>query len=56
MIDTSGFLSFMHNKGVSFASGVPCSYFSRIIDELATQESIKYVPATREDEGENLGG
>ena len=50
MIDTSGFLSFMHDKGFSFASGVPCSYFSRIVDELSNQKVIKYIPATREDE------
>ena len=50
MIDSSVFLNFLRDKGFSFATGVPCSYFSRIIDELSAPVSIKYVPASREDE------
>ena len=50
MIDSSEFLEFLREKGFSFATGVPCSYFFRIIDELAALELIKYVPASREDE------
>ena len=50
MIDTSEFLNFLQEKGFSFAAGVPCSYFSRMINEFENQESIRYIPATREDE------
>ena len=44
------FLEFLRDKGFSFASGVPCSYFSRVIEELEKPDSIRYIPATREDE------
>ncbi|MGY5859579.1 MAG: thiamine pyrophosphate-binding protein [Candidatus Thorarchaeota archaeon] len=51
MIDSSEFLIFLQEKGFTFATGVPCSYFSRMIDEFEIhQESITYIPATREDE------
>jgi len=50
MIDSLEFLEFLHDRGFSFASGVPCSYFSRVIRELENNETIRYVPATREDE------
>ena len=50
MIDTSEFLTFLQDTGFSFAAGVPCSYFSRMINEFEKQESIRYIPATREDE------
>ncbi len=50
MIDSSEFLNFLYEKGFAFATGVPCSYFSRIIDELADSDVVKYVPAAREDE------
>jgi phosphonopyruvate decarboxylase len=50
MIDSSEFLEFLHEKGFSFATGVPCSYFSRMINEFEKINSISYVPATREDE------
>ena len=51
MINPAEFLDFLGEKGFSFASGVPCSYFSRMINEFEThQESITYIPATREDE------
>jgi phosphonopyruvate decarboxylase len=51
MINSSEFIDFLHQKGFSFATGVPCSYFSRMIGEFEIhQESITYIPATREDE------
>ena len=50
MINPSDFLDFLEDKGFSFATGVPCSYFSRMINEFENQESISYIPATREDE------
>ncbi len=50
MINPSEFLGFLAGKGFSFSSGVPCSYFSRMINEFENQESISYVPTTREDE------
>ncbi len=62
MIDSIDFLKFLHENGFSFASGVPCSYFAKMINDLADFESIIYVPATREDEaigiasGVALGG
>jgi phosphonopyruvate decarboxylase len=50
MIDPSEFLNFLREKGFSFATGVPCSYFLRMINEFENQESISYIPAAREDE------
>ncbi|MBS3794158.1 MAG: hypothetical protein KGY80_04635 [Candidatus Thorarchaeota archaeon] len=50
MIDSTDFLAYLRKNGFSFASGVPCSYFSEVIRELSASDSIKYVPATREDE------
>lgn len=63
MINPSEFLTFLREKGFSFATGVPCSYFSRMTDEFEMhQESITYITATSEDEavgiasGVALGG
>ena len=50
MIEASEFLDALHEKGFSIATGVPCSYFSRMINEFENQESIRYIPAAREDE------
>jgi len=50
MINPSEFLAVLHEKGISFASGVPCSYFSRLINEFENIETVRYIPATREDE------
>ncbi|MGY5865879.1 MAG: thiamine pyrophosphate-binding protein [Candidatus Thorarchaeota archaeon] len=50
MINPSDFLDFLREKGFSFATGVPCSYFSRLINEFERQESVRYIPSTREDE------
>ncbi|MFW9959024.1 MAG: thiamine pyrophosphate-binding protein [Candidatus Odinarchaeota archaeon] len=50
MINSSEFLDSLEEKGFSFATGVPCSYFSRLINEFERFESISYIPATREDE------
>ncbi len=50
MIASTKVLEFLHDKGFSFASGVPCSYFSRVIEKLERSDSIRYIPATREDE------
>ncbi len=50
MIDSSEFLKFLREKGFSFATGVPCSYFTRMINDLENLESIHYIPASREDE------
>jgi len=50
MIDSTDFLVYLRKNGFSFASGVPCSYFSEVIRELSASDSITYVPATREDE------
>ena len=50
MINPSEFLDLLHEKGFSFATGVPCSYFSRLIKEFENIETISYITATREDE------
>jgi phosphonopyruvate decarboxylase len=51
MINHSDLLLFLQKKNFSFATGVPCSYFSRMINEFEIhQDSISYIPATREDE------
>ncbi|MBD3407554.1 MAG: sulfopyruvate decarboxylase subunit alpha [Candidatus Lokiarchaeota archaeon] len=54
MIDSKDFLNLLKEKGFSFASGVPCSYFSRLIDALSVSEDIRYIPATREDEATGI--
>ena len=62
MINPSEFLDFLREKDFSFATGVPCSYFSRMINEFENQEAIRYIPAAREDEavgiasGVSIGG
>lgn len=50
MIGSSQFLNFLKEKGFSFATGVPCSYFARLVHELEKQEVVNYIPASREDE------
>jgi phosphonopyruvate decarboxylase len=50
MIDSREFLIYLREKGFSFATGVPCSYFARLIDELKNRNIINYIPASREDE------
>ena len=50
MINPVEFLIYLQEKGFSFATGVPCSYFTRIIDELTNQKIITYIPASKEDE------
>ncbi|MBN2228625.1 MAG: sulfopyruvate decarboxylase subunit alpha [Candidatus Thorarchaeota archaeon] len=50
MIASAEILEFLHNRGFSYASGVPCSYFSRLISELEKADYVRYIPATREDE------
>ncbi|MFO7836611.1 MAG: thiamine pyrophosphate-binding protein [Candidatus Thorarchaeota archaeon] len=62
MIDARDFLTFLLENGFSFGTGVPCSYFAPLLNELGELDSVKYVPATREDEavgiasGVALGG
>ena len=50
MIDPIEFLTHLREKGFLFATGVPCSYFTRIINELTNGKTIQYIPASREDE------
>ncbi|MHA2002773.1 MAG: thiamine pyrophosphate-binding protein [Candidatus Thorarchaeota archaeon] len=50
MIDPSNFLDILRENQIAFATGVPCSYFAGIIDELENQGAIEYIPASREDE------
>ena len=50
MINSSDLLSYLHDHGFTLASGVPCSYFKDFFVELGKNDSIMYIPATREDE------
>lgn len=50
MINPTELFDLLHENEFLFASGVPCSYFSRIINGFKQFESIQYIPATREDE------
>ncbi|MBY9001693.1 MAG: sulfopyruvate decarboxylase subunit alpha, partial [Candidatus Heimdallarchaeota archaeon] len=50
MIDSSDFLYFMLDKGFTFSTGVPCSYFKDLLIALEKETEIIYLPATREDE------
>ena len=49
MIDAIEILDFLKANGFAFATGVPCSYFSRLISVLEDHD-LQYIPATREDE------
>jgi len=50
MIAPDEFLNALKQQGFSIASGVPCSYFKDLLTSLETDNEIKYIPATREDE------
>jgi phosphonopyruvate decarboxylase len=50
MINSSKMLDLLREKGFLFATGVPCSYFSRLLVALDNHVAIRYIPATREDE------
>ena len=50
MIVPKEFLNSLKQQGFSIASGVPCSYFRDLLISLETDNEIKYIPATREDE------
>ena len=50
MINPSEFLNYLREKGFFYATGVPCSYFAKIINELTDGNAINYIPASREDE------
>jgi phosphonopyruvate decarboxylase len=50
MISSSQFLGYLKERGFAFATGVPCSYFARLIRELEKQKAVNYIPASREDE------
>jgi sulfopyruvate decarboxylase alpha subunit len=54
MINPTEIIDSLHEMGFSFASGVPCSYFSRLIMALEHHNVIRYIPATREDEAVGL--
>jgi phosphonopyruvate decarboxylase len=50
MINSAEFLDFLLEEGFSFVTGVPCSYFSRLINEFEKQDAVRYIPTAREDE------
>ena len=50
MIYPLEFLKYLHSKGFSLATGVPCSYFKQLFSSFHRYKKIQYVPATREDE------
>lgn len=50
MIDSTKLISYLHERGFTLATGVPCSYFKDFLIELEDNDSIRYIPATREDE------
>lgn len=49
-MNASEFCDMLKSRGLNFATGVPCSILKDIILHLSSQDSIRYVPATREDE------
>ena len=50
MIDSTAFLSYLHQHDFTLSTGVPCSYFKHFLIELEKSKEITYIPATREDE------
>ncbi len=49
-MNAARFCELLQETGFDFASGVPCSILTGIINCLADHEGIRYIPATREDE------
>jgi len=50
MIAPDEFLNAIKQQDFSIVSGVPCSYFKDLLISLESDDEIRYVPATREDE------
>jgi sulfopyruvate decarboxylase alpha subunit len=48
MIKADKFWDFLFNKDFTFFSGVPCSILEPILNELAKQKNIDYLPAVNE--------
>lgn len=43
------FLNLLENNGYNFFTGVPCSYFTSMINHLNKQNHLLHIPAVRED-------
>lgn len=62
MINLEAFLDYLTQRSFTFATGVPCSFFSELIPQLVNNLDIRQIPATREDEavgiatGISIGG
>jgi len=50
VIDASAFVGMLQRGGISFASGVPCSYLGSLIAELSTAPQIRLLNAANEGE------
>ena len=50
MINTIEILDYLKRKGFTLSTGVPCSYFKNVINSLEKDDTLQYIPATREDE------
>jgi phosphonopyruvate decarboxylase len=50
MLDAIAFINILKTRGYSFFSGVPCSFLTPLIDQVATRDNGRYVGATSEGE------
>jgi sulfopyruvate decarboxylase subunit alpha len=50
MVTTKYFCTVLKEKGFDFFTGVPCSILKDVINYLANDPQVPYIPATREDE------
>jgi phosphonopyruvate decarboxylase len=48
MISAKFFLTLLESKGFTFFTGVPCSFFTSIIDEIKTRPKLRYVVSPNE--------
>ena len=49
LLKSQDYYNFLIDKGISFASGVPCSAVSKLIHCFQNSDQINYIPAPRED-------
>ena len=50
MLDPAAFIDVLRLRGYGFFSGVPCSFLTPLINEVAAGQSGRYVGATSEGE------
>lgn len=49
-MDISNFIGVLHANGIRSGSGVPCSFFRPLVNAVAVDDALDYLPATSEGE------